>query len=97
MNKNVVNKRAFPKNGAKNAAKNPPVAPAFFRQEKEPKPKLLGPDIFGRAGGLPRERVGAKKFGMSLETQGAPEKFEKNKVCVQCWFPNMPIFSTNFC
>ena len=37
---------------------------------KEPKPKLFGPDIFGWGGGLPREGVGAKKFGMSLETQG---------------------------
>ena len=38
--------------------------------KKEPKPKLLSPDIFRWGGGLPRERVGAKKFGMSLETQG---------------------------
>ena len=38
--------------------------------KKEPKPKLLSPDIFGWGGGLPREWVGAKKFGMSLETQG---------------------------
>ena len=55
--------------------------------KKEPKPKLLSPDIFWWGGGLPRQGVGAKKFGMSLETQGiklfwrdnpeAPEKFEK--------------------
>ena len=32
--------------------------------------KLFGPDIFGWGGGLPREGVGAKKFGMSFETQG---------------------------
>ena len=38
--------------------------------KKEPKPKLLSPDIFWWGGGLPREWVGAKKFGMSLETQG---------------------------
>ena len=38
--------------------------------KKEPKPKLLSPDIFRWGGGLPREGVGAKKFGMSLETQG---------------------------
>ena len=38
--------------------------------KKEPKPKLLSPDIFCWGGGLPREGVGAKKFGMSLETQG---------------------------
>ena len=37
--------------------------------KKEPKPKLLSPDIFWWGGGLPREGVGAKKFGMSLETQ----------------------------
>ena len=40
------------------------------RKKKEPKPKLFGPDIFGWGGGLPREGVGAKKFGMSFETQG---------------------------
>ena len=39
------------------------------RKKNEPKPKLVGPDIFGRGGGLPREGVGAKKFGMSLETR----------------------------
>ena len=44
---------------------------AFFSgTKKEPKPKLLSPDIFRWGGGLPREGVGAKKFGMSLETQG---------------------------
>ena len=37
--------------------------------EKEPKPKLLSPDIFRWGRGLPREGVGAKKFGMSLETR----------------------------
>ena len=37
--------------------------------KKEPKPKLLSPDIFWWGGGLPREWVGAKKFGMSLETR----------------------------
>ena len=39
-------------------------------KKKEPRPKLFGPDIFGWGGGLPREGVGAKKFGMSFETQG---------------------------
>ena len=43
---------------------------SFSGTKKEPKPKLLSPDIFWWGGGLPRERVGAKKFGMSLETQG---------------------------
>ena len=38
-------------------------------KKKEPKPKLFGPDIFGCGGGLPHEWVGAKKFGMSLETR----------------------------
>ena len=36
-------------------------------RKKEPKPKLFGPDIFGWGGGLPRERVGAKKSDTSLE------------------------------
>ena len=39
-------------------------------KKKEPKPKLLGPDIFGWGGGLPRKGVGAKRFGMSFETRG---------------------------
>ena len=39
-------------------------------KKKEPKPKLFGLDILRWCGGLPRERVGAKKFGMSFETQG---------------------------
>ena len=73
--------------------------------KKEPKPKLLSREIFWWGGGLPRERVGAKKLGTSLETRetqffgrdipgfcldvpGAPEKFEKEKVCVQFWAPN---------
>ena len=38
-------------------------------KKKKPKPKLFGSDIFGWGGGLPREWVGAKKFGMSLETR----------------------------
>ena len=37
--------------------------------KKEPKPKLLGPDILRWGGGLPREGVGVEKFGMSLETR----------------------------
>ena len=39
-------------------------------KKKEPKPKLFGPDIFGWGGGFARDGVGAKKFGMSFETQG---------------------------
>ena len=39
----------------------------FSGKTKEPKPRLFGPDIFGW--GLPREGVGAKKFGMPCKTQ----------------------------
>ena len=39
-------------------------------KKKEHKPKLLGPDVFRWGGGLPREGVGAKKFGVPLETLG---------------------------
>ena len=39
-------------------------------RKNEHRLKLLGLDILQWAGGLPREGVGAKKFGMSLETQG---------------------------
>ena len=52
------------------------TATEFCRKEghfsgtgKEPKPKLLSPDIFRWGRGLPREGVGAKKFDMSLETR----------------------------
>ena len=38
--------------------------------KNEPKPKLSSPDIFWWGRGLPHEGVGAKKFGMSLETRG---------------------------
>ena len=38
-------------------------------RKKERKPKLFGPDIFQWGRGLPRERVGAKKFDTSLETR----------------------------
>ena len=41
----------------------------MLRQEKEHKPKLFGPDFFGWGRALPREGVGAEKFGMSFETQ----------------------------
>ena len=44
-------------------------------KKKEPKPNLFGPDIFGWGGGLPREGVGAKKFGMSFKTQGICQTF----------------------
>ena len=47
------------------------VPRCFYQSGKngEHKPKLLCPDIFRWGGGLPCEGVGAKKFGMSLETQ----------------------------
>ena len=49
---------------------NHPFAnPRMWTKKKEPKPKLFGPDIFGMGGGLPREGMGAKKFGISLKTQ----------------------------
>ena len=38
----------------------------------EPKPKLFGPDVFGWGGGLQREGVRAKKFGMSFRNPGKP-------------------------
>ena len=70
-------------------------------KKKEHKPKLSGPDIFRWGGGLPREGIGAKRFGMSLETReikhfggksrfcweipGAPEKFEKEMFVFNFW------------
>ena len=58
-----------PKNPSKRG--RPRILPLYISgTKKEPKPKLLSPDIFRWGGGLPCERVGAKKFGMSLETQG---------------------------
>ena len=54
--------------GAKKFMLKPPRT--FQARNKEPKPKLFGPDIFGWSGVLPREGVGAKKFGLSFEVQG---------------------------
>ena len=34
--------------------------------------RVVGPDVFGWGGGLPREGVGAKKFGRSPETKEGP-------------------------
>ena len=39
-------------------------------KKKEHKLKVLGPDIFRSDGCLPCERVGSKRFCISLETQG---------------------------
>ena len=68
-----------------------------IREEKRTQTQTLGPDIFRWGGGLPREGVGAKKFGTSLETREIklfrwdipdfagisrrPEKFEKKSLC----------------
>ena len=41
----------------------------FSGKKKEPKPKLLSPDILRWGGGPPREGVGAEKFGLSLKTR----------------------------
>ena len=38
-------------------------------RKRNPNLNFFGPDIFGWGGVLPREGVGAKKFGMSFETQ----------------------------
>ena len=35
-------------------------------RKRNPNPNFFGPDIFGWGGGLPHDRVGAKKFGMPL-------------------------------
>ena len=42
----------------------------YQTRKKEHKPKLLSLDTFRWGRGLPRERMGAKKFGMFLEAQG---------------------------
>ena len=67
---------------------------------KEPKPKLFGPDIFGRGGGLPREGVEAKEFASKpgksnffwrdipefcRDIPEVPEKFEKKKFVFSFW------------
>ena len=40
-----------------------------FHARKKHKPKFLSPDIFRWGRGLPRERVGDKKFSMSFEAR----------------------------
>ena len=51
--------------------------------KNEHKPKLSSPDIFRWGGCLPRARVGAKKFGMSLETREI--KFFGRDIPGFCW------------
>ena len=47
-----------------------PIWGLYRASGSQHKPKLLSPDnIFRWGRGLPHERVGAKKFGMSLETR----------------------------
>ena len=55
--------------GAKKGLLLPAFQGSRSGKKKEPKPKLLGPDIFGWGGDLQREGVGAEKFGMCLETR----------------------------
>ena len=67
------------------------------KKKDKHKQKLLGLDIFQWGGGLPCERVGAKKFGMSFETQGnqtfgrdipgVPERLERKKKFFASWGP----------
>ena len=45
------------------------VAISLVREEKGTQTQTFGPDIFQWGRGLPRERVGAKKFDTSLETR----------------------------
>ena len=68
----------------------------ILRQEKEHKLKLLGLDIFRWGGGVPREGVGAKTFGIpqnlgnracwrdipdfGWDIPGVPENFEKESL-----------------
>ena len=57
--------------------------------KKEHKPKLLSLDIFWWGTGLPHEGVGAKKFGMSLETREI--KFFWRDMLGFCWdIPGVP-------
>ena len=59
-----------------------------LQRKRKPNPNLLV--IFGRGGGLPREGVGAKKFGMSFEAQGIKKtrhfRFLLLKSVVLDWF-----------
>ena len=45
------------------------TTPRYQEGKRNPNPNFLGPDIFQWGRGLPRERVGAKKFDTSLETR----------------------------
>ena len=48
--------------------------------KNEPKPKLFGPAIFWWVRGLPRQGVGAKKFGMPLEIIYQGRKIHPEKI-----------------
>ena len=70
-----LNSQTWPETPRRPSSRHP--RPSYLRcqplflscKKKEPKPKLFGPDIFQWGRGLPRERVGAKKFDMSLEAR----------------------------
>ena len=73
-------------------------------KRQEAKPELSGPDTLWWGRGLPREGVGAKKFGMTFQTKGnrvfagisldfagiswSCQKVWENRVCVQFFAPN---------
>ena len=75
-----------------------------IRQEKGTRSQIFGPDIFRWGGGLPREGVGAEKFGMSFATEGnrifwpditgVAEKIEKTIVFNSCSRMNCMVFMT---
>ena len=61
----------------------------FLAQRKERKPRLLSPDIFLWGRGLPREGVGATKFGMCLKTREI--KLSERDIPGFCWdIPAVP-------
>ena len=62
-----ISRRNHPEISLENSPRIISAEGSSFREKKEPKPKVFDLDIFGWVGVLPREGVGAKKFGMSFE------------------------------
>ena len=70
--------------------KHPVLTLRISGKEKEPKPKLFGPDIFGLGGGLPRKGMGAKKFGMSFKARKKPRKTKRFSGISRDFLPGYP-------
>ena len=76
----------WPKNGfCPHGGKGGNFASLISDAKEEHKPKLLSPDIFWWGRGLPRARMGAKKFGMSSKPGKSGTSLETREIKLLGW------------